>query len=79
MEDLRTTFRFVNGGSQYDGGGGGSLRVPEWETIREGGQRGKGPQGPPASTEKGVSPCENAEASRKRNKLVIPTFLRQNA
>ena len=67
MEDLRTTFRFVNGGVQYGGGGGGvppgpsvgndQRRWPAWER----------PAGPPAATERGVPPWEIAETNRKRN------------
>ena len=46
MEDLRTTFRFVDGGFQY---GGGSLRVPAWETTRRRWPAWERPTGPPAA------------------------------
>ena len=53
MEDLRTTFRFVDGGFQYGGGGGGgSLRVPAWETTRRRWPAWERPAGPPAATRK---------------------------
>ena len=46
MEDLRTTFRFVDGGFQYGGGGGGGPSESQrGKRPDEGGQRGKGPQG----------------------------------
>ena len=71
MEDLRTTFRFVNGGSQYGGGGGGSLRVPAWETTRRRWPAWERPAGPPAATREEsrrgkAAACDNIRELRSR-------------